>query len=71
MSLSYDLSLEIAEFLQFSPLTRFVALPEYVDYIIASDSTSEGPEYYALQRTPRSVSAALIVTQSDITRLQE
>jgi hypothetical protein len=71
MSLSYDLSLEIAEFLRFSPLTRFVALPEYVDYLIAHDDTHEGPVYFAMQRTPRSVSAALIVTQSDVNRLQE
>jgi len=71
MSLGPSLSLEIAEFLQFSPLLRYVALPEYVDFHIAHDDTPEGPKYYAMQRSPRSVNAALIVTQSDSRRLQQ
>jgi hypothetical protein len=71
MSLSPSLSLEIAEFLRYSPLPGFVALPEYVDYHIAHYVTPEGPDYFAMQRSPRSVSAALIVEQSDSWRLQQ
>lgn len=71
MALGLSLSMEIAEFLRYSPLPRFVALPEFVDYHIASDPSPEGPIYYAMQRSPRSVQAALIVVQSDSTRLQE
>jgi len=70
MSLGPSISLEIAEFLRYSPLLNFVALPEYVDYHIAHHVTPEGPDYYAMQRSPRSVSAALIVTQSDSWCLQ-
>ncbi len=71
MSLDDSLTLEIAEFLRFSPLPRYVALPEYVDYHITHRVTPEGPDYFAMQRSPRSVSAALIVVQSDVAQLQQ
>ncbi len=71
MSLDPSLSLEVAEFLRYTPLLRFVALPEYVDFHIAHNATPEGPDYFAMQRSPRSVSAALIVTQSDSLRVQQ
>ena len=65
-----SLASEVASYLGYVPLPVPPVLPRYIKKVVVREETPEGFEYVARDRSLLLQEAALIVLQSDYTRLK-